>query len=308
MIKKVTVSNNSGESLELELAGPDKSGLAIESIKGLGPVKATINTTEIVTSDISLFNSARLTERNIVIKLRYYPRSNDDIIEDIRLLTYKFFPIKKKIKIEIETDRRKAYAIGYVESNEPDVFSAQSSCQVSILCADPHFYDSEVGDNAEMFYGIKPVFEFPFENNSLEEPIIEMGNIASVEHSKNIIVNDGDTEVGMIIEILAGGTITDPSIINVGTNEYMTLNSDKIALITGGLFTSGDKIIINTNKGQKSVTLLRGTIEYNILAALKSYSTWFTLTKGSNEFYFDAKKNRLSMNVSYSYVITYEGI
>lgn len=308
MIKKVIVTNDGGESLELELAGPEKSGLAITSIEGLGPVKATINSTPVVTSDVSLFNSSRLNNRNIVLNLRYYPRSSDDLVEDVRLLTYKYFPIKKYITLEIHTDARTAYARGYVEANEPDIFSEASSCQISVICVDPHFYDSIIGENSAKFYGIQPKFEFPFDNNSLEEPLLEMGNIASIANSINVINNIGDTEVGMIIEIEAGGTVINPTIINVGTGESMTIDVDKVVLLTGEGFINGDKITINTNKGVKSVTLLRGTTEYNILPALTSFSTWFTLTKGKNEFYFDAKKNKLAMNVSYTYTITYEGL
>lgn len=69
MIKKVIVTNYLGESLEMELARPEVSGLAITDIEGLGPVKATINTSEIATGDGALYNSAKLETRNIVMTL-----------------------------------------------------------------------------------------------------------------------------------------------------------------------------------------------------------------------------------------------
>ena len=51
MIRAVTVTNYLGESKRFELAFPDESGFAVQSISGLGPSKADINTTEISTND-----------------------------------------------------------------------------------------------------------------------------------------------------------------------------------------------------------------------------------------------------------------
>ena len=68
MIKSVTVTNNLGESIVLELRFPEKSGFLIKEggITGLGPAKATINSTESVTVDGASFNSAHVGQRNIV--------------------------------------------------------------------------------------------------------------------------------------------------------------------------------------------------------------------------------------------------
>ena len=49
MIRAVTVTNYLGESKRFELAFPEESGFAVQSISGLGPSKADINTTEIST-------------------------------------------------------------------------------------------------------------------------------------------------------------------------------------------------------------------------------------------------------------------
>ena len=70
MIRAVTVTNYLGESKRFELAFPEKSGFAVQSISGLGPSKADINTTEISTNDGSLYNSARVNSRNIVMSLK----------------------------------------------------------------------------------------------------------------------------------------------------------------------------------------------------------------------------------------------
>ena len=66
MIYSFTITNYLGDTIKLTLREPALSGFLIKSVTGLGPVKANINTTEVATNDGSKFNSARLTQRNIV--------------------------------------------------------------------------------------------------------------------------------------------------------------------------------------------------------------------------------------------------
>ena len=95
MIKSVKVTNYMGESLTIPLIWND-GPFEIEKIEGLGPPKANINTTEIATNDGSKFNSARSTERNIVLYLILHGAPT---IEDARHLSYKYFPVKKYLQL-----------------------------------------------------------------------------------------------------------------------------------------------------------------------------------------------------------------
>ena len=160
MIKSITVTNYLGDSIKLDLARPELSGFAVTSITGLGPGKATINTSEITTTDGGLFNSARLPVRNIVISLRYMWWNS---IEDSRQRSYKYFPIKKQVSLLIETDNRIVETSGYVESNDPTIFSKESGSDISIICPDPFFYSG--GTVTTKFDGVESQFEFPFEND-----------------------------------------------------------------------------------------------------------------------------------------------
>lgn len=90
MIRSVTITNPQGESLVLELAHPELSGLAVESITGLGPSKVNIGSSELATMDGSIFASARAQERNVVFTLIMLPIPD---IETARQKTYKYFPI-----------------------------------------------------------------------------------------------------------------------------------------------------------------------------------------------------------------------
>ncbi len=177
MIQKVIITNYLGESLELELRRPEKSGFYIESITGLGPGKANINTTDIATDDGAIFNSARSEERNIVMKIGFMiVEGVTKSIEEARHLTYKYFPKKKPLLFHILTDDRELKTIGYVEENEPDIFSDRETTQISIICPDPLFYS--IFTNTTTFNGIDFEFEFPFENNTVGDTALIIPGIA----------------------------------------------------------------------------------------------------------------------------------
>lgn len=260
MIRAVTVTNYLGESKRFELAFPEKSGFAVQSISGLGPSKADINTTEISTNDGSLYNSARVNSRNIVmsLKLMFTPQ-----IEDTRQDSYKYFPIKKRVTLLIETDNRICETYGYVESNEPDIFSSDETTQISIVCPDPYFYSAGPdGTNTTIFYGVEPLFEFAFSNESLTESLIEFGEIKN--ETEQTVYYSGDAEIGVVITIHAIGNVRNITIYNTGTREVMRIDTDKLEKLTGSGMVAGDEIIISTIKGDKSITLLRNGIYTNI--------------------------------------------
>lgn len=306
MIKSITVTNYLGNSLELELARPEKSGLIVKSITGLGPSKANINVTDISTNDGALFNSSRLQKRNIVFKL-VYDWNNPKSIEELRLLTYSYFPIKKKLRLTFKLDQRTAYIDGYVESNEPDIFSKQSGCQISIICPDPYFYSAgEEGKQNTSFSNTTVEFEFPFENELPDEPTIEFGNIELL--SANTVYYLGDAEVGITLRLHAIGTVVNPSIYNITTREQMSISSEKLEKLTGANFHAGDDIIICTVKGSKSVTLLREGKTTNILNCLDKNSNWFQLSQGDNLFSYTADDGSDRIIFEIENRIIYEGI
>ena len=219
MIRAITVTNYLGDSIKLDLARPEQSGFVVTSVTGLGSGKANINMTEVATNDGGLFNSSRLPSRNIVISLKYLWH---DSIEDVRQLSYKYFPIKKKLTLLIETDNRQAEIDGYTETNEPTIFSKDEGSDISIVCPNPFFYSAgKDGINTTIFYGVEPLFEFPFSNESLYECLLEMGRIQN--QTEKTIVYSGDAEIGVTIAIHAIGEARNITIYNTGTREIMRI-------------------------------------------------------------------------------------
>lgn len=307
MIYSIVVTNYLGDRIKLELGKPDVSGFLIKSITGLGPAKANVNTTEVSTNDGSLFNSARLSQRNIVLDMVFINTIYGESIEDLRQKSYKYFPLKKSVELTIETDNRYVKTTGYVESNEPNIFSSQEGTQISIICPDPYFYSAgEDGNNVTNFYSIDPMFEFPFSNESLDEPLLVFGEIQI--KTEGVITYHGDSEIGVMIYIHAIGPATNINIYNTETREVMRINTEKISSLTGKGIVASDDIVINTAKGEKSITLIREGVSYNILNCLDKNTDWFTLAKGDNIFAFTADSGVTNLQVRVENKVIYEGV
>lgn len=307
MIYSIVVTNYLGDRIKLELGKPDVSGFLIKSITGLGPAKANVNTTEVSTNDGSLFNSARLSQRNIVLDMVFINTVYGESIEDLRQKSYKYFPLKKSVELTIETDNRHVKTTGYVESNEPNIFSSQEGTQISIICPDPYFYSAgEDGNNVTNFYSIDPMFEFPFSNESLDEPLLVFGEIQI--KTEGVITYHGDSEIGVMIYIHAIGPATNINIYNTETREVMRINTEKISSLTGKGIVASDDIVINTAKGEKSITLIREGVSYNILNCLDKNTDWFTLAKGDNIFAFTADSGVTNLQFRVENKVIYEGV
>lgn len=304
MIKALTVTNYLGEEVRMELMSPEKSGFVIESITGLGPGTSDINVTELATNDGALYNSARLGSRNIVITLSFL---FDKTIEDVRQKSYQYFPIKKQVRLLFETDNRVCEIHGYVETNDPVIFSQKQTTQISIICPNPYFYSvGKNGTNTTVFNGVEPLFEFPFSNESVDVPLLECSMIQNV--TEQTVYYTGDAETGIVIVIDAIGEASNITIYNVTTREVMKIDTDRLSEITGSGIIKGDQIVISTIKGDKTITLLRNGYYTNILNCLSKDAKWFQLTKGDNLFAYTAETGISNLNFRIENRIVYEGV
>lgn len=304
MIKSVTVTNYIGESIKLDLTNPEESGFLVKSITGLGAGSATINMTEVATNDGAYFNSARLSSRNIVLSLIFLWKPT---IEDVRQLSYKYFPIKKKVTLLFETDNRLAEIEGYVETNEPNIFSKQEGSDISIICPNPFFYSGGPdGTNVTIFSGVAPMFEFPFSNESLSQDLLEMGSINN--RTSQVVLYTGDSDIGVTMVIYALGPAENITIYNTATRQSMRINTNKIEQITGSGIVAGDEITICTLKEQKSISLVREGVAYNILNCLEKNTEWLSLVKGENVFAYEADYGADNLQFRVENRTIYEGL
>lgn len=303
MIKSVTVTNYVGDSLKISLSNPWETGILISDIDGIGPGSGTINTTEVATRDGTVFNSSRVGERNIVFKFQYMEVPT---VEDVRLKVYKYFPIKHSVNLVFDTTTRSYQIDGYVESNDPDIFSSAESAQISIICPSYYFRNIDGDTNVFSFAAITSMFEFPFSNESLTDTLLIMSDID--DQKTHEIIYDGLDECGIKMTIHILGTAKNISIADVLNQETFSIKTDTIKSIVGSELQATDDIVITTYTGNKTCKLIRNAVEYNILNAVDRYSDWFKLQNGFNKFVISADEGLRNLQFSIEYDSIYTGI
>lgn len=165
--------------------------------------------------------------------------------------------------------------------------------EIPLVCCNPLWRDE-----AETRHDIAswvPSWEFDFE---IPEEGIEMGY-----REPSLIVtvyNEGDVKSGMRVEFKAVGTVENPMLYNVNTQEYIRLKKTNME--------AGDVININTNYGKKSVTLIRDGVEMDYFRYLDVDSTFMALDIGENVFRYDAEDGLTNLEVAIYYDNKYLGV
>jgi hypothetical protein len=307
---------------------PEQSGFIVLRIDGLGPPKAEISLTERAGIDGSLYNSGRAAPRNIVLGLRFYPGQN---IEALRQQSYKFFPLNRPITFEVQATNRIAHATAYVEANEPDIFSKEEGCVITLVFPDSYLYDVvtsltvfsstipkfEFPWSVEVTSGDPLMFQFPWSNESTDVPLLKMSELyietmleiseLDMETTKNVIY-EGDVPIGMLIHIHATGSASDFVLTDTVTLETLEIDSAKLVSTTGGDIQEGDDIWISTVKGNKYAILIRSVTTYNILNCLGISPVWFQLDRGDNVYAYSAASGLSNLQFEIFNDIAYEGI
>ena len=277
------VENEKGDQLELT----NNRSYDVLEVTGTNPPVSAINTVAVAGMDGSRFNSSRVEQRNIVITLNiHHP------IEANRLALYNLFRVKRWVKIYYKNSRRNVYIEGYVESFENNPWTQLQQPQISIICPNP-FWLSTV-DTTVNFSNSNALFEFPF---SIPAEGIEF---STLENLTTGIVNAGEIETGGIIQFIATtNQILNPKFYNRTTQTFFGLDFDMY---------QGDVITVNTQQGEKSVTLLRDGVTTNILADRTTGSTWLTFLPGENEVSFGSDEGAANLNVILTITQKFEGV
>lgn len=217
-----------------------------------------------------------------------------DDIEQIRLNTYKYFPLKKQVHITFETDKRTCSIDGYVEKNEPDIFSKEEGSQVSIICPDPFFYSELPPKPIEE---ATPEFEFPV---TFDQPK-SFGEM--VRGEEDAFYYDGDAESGTVVTITATGSASNLTV-------YNTINGDSISVNTS-LFEgiqNGDRIILSSVRGDKYATLIRNGYQRNILSSIPKDTSWLNVSPGANVIRYTADTGENNLSIEVNAKTLYEGV
>ena len=106
---------------------------------------------------------------------------------------------------------------------------------------------------------------------------------------KKGFINNGDIEIGMTIEIVALGTVVFPKIALIGTTDFIGVKTTLV---------QGDNIVINTERGNKSVKK-NGVEIYD--EVVYSGEDWLQLPTGYNELSVtaDSGSGNMYFNIYY---------
>lgn len=277
------VENAAGATLALT----NSQDYQVVNIDGLYPPVATINTSTIALGDGEVYNSSVLQSRNIVITL-YVARN----IEHNRTALYQYFKPKQFCRLYYKTASRDVYIDGYVETFNISMFAVTQKVQISILCPAPTFKART--ENEYYFSWTAGSVQFPL---SVPESGIEFGGIESV--SQINIVNSGDVETGVKIELSAIDNVIAPAIINLLTNTTFALNYQLLP---------GDVATITTERGNKRVTLLRNGVTTNIINRVAQNPDWFSLQPLDNVFAYQALSGGENLDVKFTMRNEYLGV
>lgn len=167
--------------------------------------------------------------------------------------------------------------------------------KITFKCLDP-FWQADVETKSDIASWLGD-WEFPVEIDKDDPEDMIFGH-----HEESVIVdiyNDGHVSTGMRVRFRAIGALSNPLLFNVNTREFIKVNYSMEA---------GDEILINTQYGQKTVTLIRNGTETNIYRYLDVDSTFMQLEIGDNLFRYNADGGFTNLECTIYFAPKYLGV
>lgn len=163
---------------------------------------------------------------------------------------------------------------------------------ISILCPDPLWRDPM--ETATSIVSWEGAFEFPVEITNDWE-IGRLNKQAEVN-----VINRGDVTCGCRIVFYATASLTNPSLKNTETEEYIKLNVS---------LSKGDKLEVTTSYKNKTtyITRANGEIE-NAIQYLDPSSTFLQLEIGDNLFSYNADSGKSNLEITIYHDNLYRGV
>lgn len=259
---------SSAVEVPLEPLGRAETDLfQIRNIEGLGPVNAEINTSALGSSDGHSYVGSAVGARNIVLTIKPNPDWAVWTYEKLRQLLYRYFMPKRMVRLVFETDEFPAVEIfGYVETNEPQLFSKDGEIQISIICPYPYFTS------------VDPITV----EGTTAAPGTELEYEGTVETGINVQVSYGSGSPGAYVTIQTG-------------NPYV----QRLSLVT--TIDANNYYVVNTIPGQKYVQTVNPTtgVITNRLSELDAGFSWPYLQPGENIFLVSANVSGLDWVLTY---------
>lgn len=290
--EKLIYINSRGEKLEFGIESLYHCNVS-KDVTGLAGIDNTIYKTNSMGQHGDTYIGQRYEPRDITIVGNIKSTDKDRVLEARR-------NAEKVLNAELDAELVYIYkdfvrvidckADGKPTFKKSKVFMQYS---ISLTCCNP-FWREETEAKKDIAAWI-PSWEFDFE---IPEEGIELGY-----REPSIIVNvynEGDITSGMRIEFKAVGTVKNPMLLNVNTQEYIKLiNTEMIA---------GDVITINTEYGNKGAILTREGEVLDYFRHIDVDSTFMQLAIGDNVFRYDAESGLTALEATIYHSNKYLGV
>lgn len=281
--EKLVYENERGQSIELSVHSP----FFIEKATGFENMKNNIYTMKNVGEDGESDVGSTLDKRNIVLE--------GSIIENKDTNREKMISIfnpKLKGRLMYSNSKITRYIKCSIEESPTISKDRFPKFVVSLLCSNPYWYGEEYRTDVAIW---KCDFHFPL-------IIPKTTGITMGHREPSLIVNifnASDVECPMRIEFKALATLSNPSLFNVVTREFIKINRNMVA---------GEVIKINTKRGSERVELYKSGIMSNIFNDLDIDSEFLKLDVGDNLLRYDAETNIDNLEVTIYHLPQYVGV
>ena len=290
--EKLTYINSRGETLEFSITSVFHCNVS-KDVTGIAGIDNTIYKTNSMGQHGDTYISQRYEARDITIVGNINSRDKDRVLE-LRRKAEKILNAELDAKL-VYTYKDFVRVIDCKVDGRPQFKSSKVFMQYSIpiTCCNP-FWREETEAKKDIAAWVSS-WEFDFE---IPEEGIELGY-----REPSVIVNvynEGDVKSGMRVEFRAVGTVVNPILLNVDTQEYLQLIDTTMV--------AGDVITINTEYGSKGATLTRDGEVIDYFRHIDVDSTFMQLAIGDNVFRYDAESGVTALEATIYHNNKYLGV
>lgn len=268
MVEKLTIKNLRTNNI-LIFDMEDADYLLYEGCIDWGSVETEHNTYQYVNQIGSTITDTTLGNRDVSIS-GWIIGKDLSIIESKKKVLFNLINPLSEVEVQVgawiingKPNTNVRFSNNYKENNE-----VMCKFLIQIFCANPLFImKSPISKKISQSIGS---FHFPL---TLPKEGIIMSSRR--RDALAIVGNDGQNEIGLTITLKANGIVNNPTIINTNTFEKITINK---------ILHSNEKIVIKTQRGQRSVVGKINGIEENYLDYFDWDNTWLQLPLGTSIF------------------------
>lgn len=244
-------------------------------VDGMTAVEVAVASNTVYSMDGDKITNMQAQPREIVIDLTVRQGVG---VQEAREHIMRYIKPKLEAKLLLDYEAngvpRNVAITGRVSRIEMPRFTDNVVAQITLYCSQPYWEDA-----AFIVKYISDILNLHHFEITWSDPL-PMGMYDMTRTRE--FVNEGDAAVGVVVTITAQGVVVNPTLYNNITGEYIGI-ADTLA--------AGDEVVINTIRGQKSITK-NGA---NVLSKLRAGSTWLQMDVGSNVFLIDADSGASEM-------------